>query len=286
MNKEEMNKRIEAGDSLVDICLDKYREVQCKVINGEELDLYDVGANTCALCKVHNDMETIGIPCEKCPLQLAGHKCCGAEPDSAWSKLFDIVRNRLTTVTKEELLNAIDDMISNLKDARKYEVKEPEETAEEEYIRLQGECGLKVGDTVKVTRTAKDHEEGWANSWINEKMSIGDVGKITMIGCHADNEFSNDAVGIEINGDWQYPYFVLEKIEKTYHVGQHLLHSGGTEYLLARVESKTINLFSLSSGGKWSTPIIVSNDQEITEEEMKELADKLGQWKDFELIEE
>jgi hypothetical protein len=55
MERKDMIKKIEAGESLVDICLDKYREVQCKIINGELIGIENVGARTCALCFVFDE---------------------------------------------------------------------------------------------------------------------------------------------------------------------------------------------------------------------------------------
>lgn len=37
MRKEDMLKKIEAGESPVDISIEKYRELQCKVLDGEEI---------------------------------------------------------------------------------------------------------------------------------------------------------------------------------------------------------------------------------------------------------
>lgn len=73
------------------------------------------------------------------------------------------------------------------------------------YIEAQEASGLKIGDIVKVVRKAKDGEKGWDNSWIDDRMFIGDVGVIKSI----DNE------GITIfNNRYKFPYFVLEKVTK------------------------------------------------------------------------
>jgi hypothetical protein len=121
MEREDMIKRIKAGDSLVDICLDKYREVQCKITNDEDIDVFDVGERTCALCYKFLCSEG---GCGNCPLTKARHKC--TQYESAWRKLYAMVRDE--EGTKEEKQNAVDDMISDLKDAKEYEVQEVKRT--------------------------------------------------------------------------------------------------------------------------------------------------------------
>lgn len=74
------------------------------------------------------------------------------------------------------------------------------------YAELQAESGLKVGDWVKVTRAAKNYENGWGTVW-NENMDVF-VGRTFEIGRICDIE------GISSRGGWNFPFFVLEKIEK------------------------------------------------------------------------
>lgn len=74
---------------------------------------------------------------------------------------------------------------------------------EEQYSWDQNRCGLKVGDSVKVIRTAKNYEKGWPNGWpkdMNER--IGLESEITKI----------SPSGIELNSMFSYPFFVLEYI--------------------------------------------------------------------------
>jgi hypothetical protein len=212
MKRKDMVKKIEAGESLVDICLEKYREVQYKITNDEEIEMYDIGVQTCALCYKYNMRDE--KLCEDCPLYKAGYPCNDSE--SNWNKLYHLVKNKqyneISTVTKEELQNATDGMISDLKNAKLYEenTKTPEETEQDIYIEGEKECGLKVGDTVKVIQTAESYEGGWSDSWIKNKMFANTTGKITNI-----QSEKGEAGGIEVkvNGEtWQYPYFVLEKV--------------------------------------------------------------------------
>ena len=69
-----------------------------------------------------------------------------------------------------------------------------------QYMRDQNKCGMKRGDKVTVVRTAKDHEKGWSNAWVNEMdEGIGRELEITEISIH----------GIELDSIFAYPFFVL-----------------------------------------------------------------------------
>lgn len=71
------------------------------------------------------------------------------------------------------------------------------------YAELQAESGLKVGDWVKVVRTAKDYENGWGEEWcMSMNDCIGEIFQIYNISC------SN---GVSKRGGFSFPYFVLEK---------------------------------------------------------------------------
>ena len=81
---------------------------------------------------------------------------------------------------------------------------------EKSYEKRQRECGLKVGDFVKILRKAKDDENGWDNYWSEEMDTwVGKTGEI--IG-------GSEGVGLKVfleeeNDWWFFPYFVLEKVE-------------------------------------------------------------------------
>ena len=73
------------------------------------------------------------------------------------------------------------------------------------------ENGLKKGDYVKVTRRAKDYEDGWDSRWTKERDDfIGKVIPVSDIG---------ESTGVILSYcccDWagyDFPYFVLEKVE-------------------------------------------------------------------------
>lgn len=74
------------------------------------------------------------------------------------------------------------------------------------YLERQNECGIKVGDKVKVIRKSEDYEDGWENTW--ETVMDDAVGnEYEVIGVHGIN-------GITINFDLglNFPYFVLSKV--------------------------------------------------------------------------
>ncbi len=279
MKKEEMREKVEAGENPVDVSIEKYRELQCKILADEEVTINDIQGTTCALCYAYGD----NFDCSTCPLYLAGHNC--RMSGSIWRKLFTLIDD---DAPKQQILDAMDDMIAAIKESRLYEenTKTSEETEKDMYIEGEKNCGLKVGDTVKITRTAEYGEGGWSNSWVEDKMFAGKIGKVTSI------QVSDNASGIAVNigsegiVDYDYPYFVLEKIEeKTYCIGQRFQFNGEEKYILAKIDMHHVNLIRLDSGTRWADHQKVSDINEITETEMKELANTFGYWEKFELIE-
>lgn len=161
-------------------------------------------------------------------------------------------------------------------------MKDIKEEMEKLYLELQKEADFRVGDRVKVLRAAESWENGWQEVWDSE---IKDkfVGKTFKI-----RDVSKWGISLRYGEGalaWHFPYFILER-EQTYHIGQHFLYNNNDEYLLANIHGNKISLFRLTSGNKWSDAIDVLNINKITEYEMKRLANRLGQWKGFKLIEE
>lgn len=80
---------------------------------------------------------------------------------------------------------------------------------EKSYKERQRECGLKVGDEVKILRKAEDDEDGWGNCWI-PKMSrcVGGIGVV-----EDTHERSGIFVKMDEETSYWFPYFVLEKVE-------------------------------------------------------------------------
>lgn len=63
---------------------------------------------------------------------------------------------------------------------------------------------LKVGDTVKVLRTAKTDEFGWDNAWVSSMNAC--VGKQFTV-----YSVDGDGIGLDDGSHCSYPFFVLEK---------------------------------------------------------------------------
>ena len=84
---------------------------------------------------------------------------------------------------------------------------------EEIYLEKHNASGFKIGDVVKITRIANDDENGWQSSWVDTMNNY--VGQTLTIrrddgiyGFKCKNEANND--------DYDYPYFVLEKVVEQY----------------------------------------------------------------------
>lgn len=74
------------------------------------------------------------------------------------------------------------------------------------YSILHKSSGLKVGDKVKVTRIARNHEQGWFNTWEIDMNSSIDKEFVIM----SDNKTAG--FGLNDEFDNSYPCFILEKI--------------------------------------------------------------------------
>jgi len=74
----------------------------------------------------------------------------------------------------------------------------------EAYLAGQKASGIKVGDTVKASRLADGLSMGWRNSWPNG-MNPGVAGIVL--------KTTETGVQVDDNGHFEYPFFVLDKIE-------------------------------------------------------------------------
>lgn len=84
-------------------------------------------------------------------------------------------------------------------------------TMEKVYMDAQKACGLKVGDWVKITRKAEDYEAGWNNTWdCTMDEYANQVGQIM--------DINDEGIEVQFIACWDsFPYFVLEKVEKSKH---------------------------------------------------------------------
>lgn len=74
------------------------------------------------------------------------------------------------------------------------------------YFENHTNSGFKVGDKVKVLRSAEDFENGWDEEWVSRMdSSIGTEDVICA-------DFGKNGFELKYAG-FNYPYFVLEKIE-------------------------------------------------------------------------
>lgn len=82
---------------------------------------------------------------------------------------------------------------------------------------LEEQRKFKVGDKVRVIRKARSFENNWNNSW-NGTMdkAINEIGIITrdvgMQGLSIKFGVDSDIYNTDCNQEYQFPYFVLEKV--------------------------------------------------------------------------
>ena len=72
---------------------------------------------------------------------------------------------------------------------------------------MQQNCGINIGDTVRVVRKAKSGEMGWTATWVEDMDER--VGKQGVVGNIYNSE---DTLGIAIL-HYNFPFFALEKVE-------------------------------------------------------------------------
>jgi len=82
-------------------------------------------------------------------------------------------------------------------------------TLQECYEEMQANCGIKVGDQVRVLRTAKDFELGWGTFWMQSMKDA--VGKIFDV---LEVEYNDGILLHTQDGDFYVPFYVLEKIKQ------------------------------------------------------------------------
>lgn len=105
------------------------------------------------------------------------------------------------------------------------------DTMQQVYMDAAKACGLKEGDTVRVTRAAISRGAGWQNIWASEMNKyIGCIGTV-----RDRNPGCATGVAVVFPGDdlWNFPYFVLEKVEEPvqkFKVGDYVRVLRGWEY--------------------------------------------------------
>ena len=77
----------------------------------------------------------------------------------------------------------------------------------EAHRTMQQNCGINIGDIVRVVRKAKSHEMGWTAIWLEDMDKA--VGKEGVVGNIYNSE---DILGIAVL-HYNFPFFALEKVE-------------------------------------------------------------------------
>lgn len=84
-------------------------------------------------------------------------------------------------------------------------------TEQEKYLEGHMNCGIKVGDRVRVTRKAEDLENGWGDFWAEDMdTEIGQT--LIVVEDYKKYGFACQKTLDENDLYRAYPYFVLEKI--------------------------------------------------------------------------
>lgn len=93
----------------------------------------------------------------------------------------------------------------------------------EAYKVMQSQCGIEVGDKVRVLREARSYEMGWGPVWNGEMTdAVGEVCTVLEVG---------ESSGFKLDGHgrcWWFPFFVLELVEKAKRSVDVILNEGYT----------------------------------------------------------
>ena len=79
---------------------------------------------------------------------------------------------------------------------------------ETEFIKWMKEDPLKVGDKVRITRSAKSHSEGWDNTWISNMNKY--IGTETVV----TNIYGGSGISLLNCEGYRFPSSVLERIRR------------------------------------------------------------------------
>ena len=160
-------------------------------------------------------------------------------------------------------------------DGKHYECIMVKTTSVYEHNQAQwiADNGIKEGDYVKVLRKIGEDGEDWGDAWIPDMDNyIGSFYEIT--------EICPD--GIELDSEYIFPYFVLEKISDGYEpfasteeflVGYSSQFKEDPDMLTSAIWLKSVaGVYSLVTE-IWSDGVVMGNDADVTSWE-----DLLGHW--------
>jgi len=117
---------------------------------------------------------------------------------------FNSETSKLCSIAFPEIFEKCDDNFSEWKPVEK--PKEPD------YLTAHKACGIKVGDWIKVTRKAESCEKGWKGNWYSTM--DGYVGRVGQVIRDLKSGFLISFYLEKFEFPWDFPYFVLEKVEK------------------------------------------------------------------------
>lgn len=118
----------------------------------------------------------------------------------------NFVKKNLTKYSDDDLKRFEDSFVEDAKQDGSLERMGVMPQNRAEYVAFQAESGLKVGDKVKIIRTAESGEGGWANSWAEQMDAF--VGQEAIIARMTHYDIILES---RRHGNFAFPFFVLEK---------------------------------------------------------------------------
>jgi len=130
-------------------------------------------------------------------------------------------------------------------------------TSAEAYKCLQDNCGLQVGDRVKITRKATDGEMGWPTIWLDDIFDelIGQTFTVT--------DFSVYGFLLDNKRGGSFPFFVLEKVLWEPRHGDLIRTSDGDMRLIILRNGELQALDEMGTVVAFSRKDIISSLEEI-----------------------
>lgn len=85
----------------------------------------------------------------------------------------------------------------------------------EAYVIMQKNCGIDVGDRVKVLREAESHAMGWDFPWLpTMNKHIGKIFTVIYVGANSGIKLNTSDNMPDNYMNYAFPFFALELIEK------------------------------------------------------------------------
>lgn len=111
---------------------------------------------------------------------------------------------------------------------------------ENAYRVMQDACGIREGDTVRISRKAESGEMGWNESWTAGMSSlVGAIGKVCSVDDNYGVRVKCESVPLWCPPVLWFPFFVLEKIKDGNKVE---ITCEGKTVEISRESAKALNL--------------------------------------------